>query len=106
MEPGHVFIVIVIAIGTAGVTISQIAQAWAESRKHRGTSSPPPRMDAIEARLTRMEEMIEAVALEMERVAEGQRFTAKLLAERTTPPPSEPLAARTTQLESRAIPRR
>jgi len=36
----------------------------------------------IEQRLERIEQAVEAVAVEMERVAEGQRFTAKLLAER------------------------
>lgn len=37
---------------------------------------------AIEARLERLENAIESVAVEMERVGEGQRFTARLLAER------------------------
>lgn len=33
-------------------------------------------------RLTRMEQAIESVALEVERISEGQRFTTKLLSER------------------------
>lgn len=37
---------------------------------------------AIEARLARLEDAIDGVALEVERLGEGQRFTAKLLAER------------------------
>jgi hypothetical protein len=82
MEPGQIFVVIVVAIVTSGVTLGMIAHAWAESRK-RGAGNPQPRLDAIDARLSRMEEMIETVAIEMERVAEGQRFTAKLLADRT-----------------------
>lgn len=36
----------------------------------------------IEARLARLEDAIDGIALEMERLGEGQRFTAKLLAER------------------------
>lgn len=37
---------------------------------------------AIEARLARLENAIESIAVEMERVGEGQRFTTKLLSER------------------------
>ncbi len=38
----------------------------------------------IEARLERIEQAVDAVALEMERIGEGQRFVTKLLAERPT----------------------
>lgn len=37
----------------------------------------------IEARLQRIEEAVETIALEMERMGEGQRFVTKLLAERS-----------------------
>ncbi len=39
-----------------------------------------------EARLARMETAIEAMAVEIERISEGQRFVTKLLAERHAPP--------------------
>lgn len=38
--------------------------------------------EAVEARLERLETAIESIAVEMERVGEGQRFTTKLLVER------------------------
>src|SRR5688500_1849729 len=38
----------------------------------------------VTARLERIEQSIDAVALEVERIAEGQRFTTKLLSDRTT----------------------
>ncbi|CAN5150149.1 hypothetical protein BH23GEM2_BH23GEM2_18340 [soil metagenome] len=44
----------------------------------------------IGARLERMEQSIEAIALEIERISEGQRFTTKLLAERTGAAASPP----------------
>jgi hypothetical protein len=41
-----------------------------------------PRIPAeIGARLERMEQAIEAVAIEVERISEGQRFTTRLLSE-------------------------
>ncbi len=37
----------------------------------------------VNARLERIEQAVEAVAIEVERISEGQRFTTKLLSERT-----------------------
>jgi hypothetical protein len=36
----------------------------------------------VAARLERMEQAIDSIAVEVERISEGQRFTTKLLAER------------------------
>jgi hypothetical protein len=38
----------------------------------------------VSARLERIEQAVEAVAIEVERISEGQRFTTKLLSERTS----------------------
>ena len=40
----------------------------------------------VTARLERMEQAIDSIAVEVERISEGQRFTTKLLSERTAPP--------------------
>ncbi len=82
MQPDQIFVLIVASLITSCVTLSMFAQAWGESRKAKGANEPRERLDVIEARLARMEGAIESVAIEIERVAEGQRFTAKLLAER------------------------
>ena len=50
---------------------------------------------AIGARLERMEQAIDAIAVEVERIAEGQRFTSKLLASRADPGRPESALART-----------
>jgi hypothetical protein len=39
----------------------------------------------VTARLERMEQAIDSIAVEVERISEGQRFTTKLLAERSVP---------------------
>lgn len=41
----------------------------------------PATNPALEARLDRLENAVEAMTIEMERVSEGQRFTTKLLSE-------------------------
>jgi hypothetical protein len=45
-----------------------------------------PRDPEADERLERMEHAIDAVAIEVERIAEGQRFVTKLLAERAPQP--------------------
>ncbi len=42
----------------------------------------PPSDPAADARLAHIEQAIDAMAVEIERVAEGQRFVTRLLAER------------------------
>jgi hypothetical protein len=44
-----------------------------------GTATNNPVLDA---RLSRIEEAVDTIAVEMERMGEGQRFVTKLLAER------------------------
>ena len=39
----------------------------------------------VTARLERMEQAIDSIAVEVERISEGQRFTTKLLSERVAP---------------------
>lgn len=50
------------------------------------TSLPDPE---VAARLERIERSVESIAIEIERISEGQRFTTKLLSERSAPPASE-----------------
>ncbi len=42
----------------------------------------PAELEAIEQRLSRIEQAVDAIAVETERISEGQRFTTRLLAER------------------------
>jgi len=56
-------------------------------RKDAELRQGPPIADA---RLARMEAAIESMAVEIERISEGQRFVTKLLAEREQPVKSLP----------------
>ena len=75
----------IIIAGVIGVTISisMVAMAIAKmvSSKRRKDLSDST-VTRLEERLERMELAIDAMATEVERVAEGQRFTSRLLAER------------------------
>jgi len=69
----------------AAVTIvSVMAAAYLKARGMR--SSEPACLRAVEDRLARIEQAVDAIAVEVEPISEGQRFTTKLLAERSGEP--------------------
>jgi hypothetical protein len=75
----------IIIAGVIGVTISISMIAMAVSKmvsSRRRKEMPESSVARLEERLERMEMAIDAMATEVERVAEGQRFTTKLLADR------------------------
>ena len=59
-------------------------------RLDRRDAAPGPALAQIEERLSRLEAGIDSIAVEIERISEGQRFTTRLLAERSgsAAPPS------------------
>lgn len=66
-----------------GVTIIGAPLARAMARRiERSVSGGNQVNSDVAARLERMEQAIDAIAVEVERIAEGQRFTSKLLAGR------------------------
>lgn len=69
------------AFATAIICAIGIPLARAYSRKMDADSRSPRLPTEITERLERMEQAIDSVALEVERISEGQRFTTKLLSE-------------------------
>jgi hypothetical protein len=61
-----------------------LVSAWA--KKLENESKRPALPVDVANRLERMEQSIDAIAVEVERISEGQRFTTKLLAESTNTP--------------------
>jgi hypothetical protein len=79
-------------MGGLAIILSPIARAWArrmDAEAQRGGLGAD-----VGARLERIEQAVDAIALEVERISEGQRFTTRLLSERATErlPASEPTA--------------
>jgi hypothetical protein len=67
--------VIVLAIG--------VPLLRAHLRRRERQDAMPSASPEVMQRLERMEQAIDAIAVEVERISEGQRFTTKLLSERT-----------------------
>ncbi len=85
-DPANVMVAL-FAFGSVAYSISMIAKAVGGRRKE-GTRLGGDSMPSLaEARLARIEQAVEAIALEVERISEGQRFTTKLLSEQARPAP-------------------
>jgi hypothetical protein len=89
VNPGDVAIAAII-FGTTSATIISLARMRMKAAEQRGRVNDPQ----IDDRLERIEQAVDAIALEVERMAESQRFTARLLAERLPTPEALPGAER------------
>ena len=80
-------IVAMTAILTGGVIvvslIATIGRAW---QRRSSKAAGGLAFEQIDARLERIELAVDSMAVEMERLSEGQRFTTKLLSERRPEP--------------------
>jgi hypothetical protein len=73
--------VVAIIFGTMAVVLTPLFRAW--GRRLEGKHRQPVVSDSdLAARLERIERAVESVAVEVERISEGQRFVTKVLADR------------------------
>lgn len=83
LEDILVFVGIIVAMGCfTGIIITFL------KRRAKAAVSPEllARLGEISDRLARLENSVDATAVEVERISEAQRFTAKVLAERNAAP--------------------
>lgn len=78
MNDGSITVMTLVSLSLGYALIKPVLVAWA-----RRLESKPAAASLPDPRLERMEQAIEAIALEVERISEAQRFTTKLLSERS-----------------------
>jgi hypothetical protein len=78
-DPGKVIVAVVFFVSMATVIRSVAAMFFSWRRSNASADSAGPSFN--DARLSRLEHAVDAIALEVERISEGQRFTTKLLSE-------------------------
>jgi hypothetical protein len=91
--------VIVVPVLVALPSIVIVIRMWLRHREKMAALGQTTRPSAeLEARMQRVEQAVEAIAIEMERVGEGQRFLTKVLTDRLpslpTSPSSQPQSGR------------
>lgn len=84
MEPGEVIMLAIVC--AAGVTIVRtIASTILRVREQNNRVSDAPVSRVSDDRIARIEAAVEAIAIEVERISEGQRFTTRLLSDQAKP---------------------
>lgn len=81
-----IFMIIVISVGIPLVVM--LGRKWERDSKQQRLSPD------LAVRLERIEQAVDAIAIEVERISEGQRFTTRLLTDRTG---AEPLGLPASQ---------
>lgn len=79
MNPNDVAPLFITTLITLAVTTLLIVRM----RTKKGAAVGPAELREIVERLERMEQAIDAMAVETERISEGQRFSTKLLSEKS-----------------------
>jgi hypothetical protein len=75
----QVAVIIVLLTGTLSVITVGLVRGLSPKRK------PPTLDESQNLQLQQLQQSVDAIAVEVERIAEAQRFSAKLLAERAEP---------------------
>ena len=66
-----------------GLVLQAAVTIWSK-RRRGGGEIPEGSVARLEDRLSRIEQAVEAISVEVERISEGQRFTTRLLSERAS----------------------
>lgn len=76
----------VVAIAIVFAITGYMLKIWlTHQERMKALSVDQQRIGSAEQRLERVEQAVEAIAIEVERIGEGQRFVTTLLQERTQP---------------------
>jgi hypothetical protein len=87
----------IIALGvcaTVTITVVTIGRAYVESLEVKKRARQADLPADVQDRMSRIEQAVDAIAIEVERMSEGQRFTTRLLAERFGEAGATPSASR------------
>lgn len=93
MDPDGRMVVTIVAISSSVAIMGTIAWAYIERLKLR-PGATNKQLGSIDERLARMENAIDTMSLEVERISEGQRFTTRLLSENSAEPEPTPTLER------------
>lgn len=92
----------IMGLTSVAIAVVTLGGRWLDLHyKSRAKAATPP---ADDARLARIEAAVEAMAIEVERIAEAQRFTTKVLTEGPVRPVAVPVPAADAAPAARSIP--
>ena len=83
IPPGAIAISVTFFIVVGAVIIGLPIMRALARRIDRKSAQPPQISNEVQQQLHQLSASVEAIAIEVERISEGQRFTTKMLAERS-----------------------
>ena len=89
VDPGD-WLPLVGVLMLAGTTVISIAGAYALGRSRRRDLPAAHTDPELTERMERIERLMEVMAIEVERIGEGQRFVVKVMSERNLGPGERP----------------
>lgn len=72
-------------LGVVAIAALMLRTWWLHREKMKGLWISKSALSPSDERLARVEQAVESIAIEVERIGEGQRFVTKLMNERTQP---------------------
>lgn len=83
MDPGAIVVTVIASCTAAVFIVRAIANGVVRMQELKMRAGSELYAGAGEARLQRIEQSLEAIAVEIERIAENQRYTTRLLSEKS-----------------------
>jgi hypothetical protein len=80
-DPGAIVVLAITVCSAAAFAVKVIADAAVKYRAQEHRAPDVPLSTVSDERFARLEMAVEAIAVEVERISEGQRFTTRLLNE-------------------------
>jgi hypothetical protein len=77
--------VIIVPIVFGMPTVAVMMRMWLKHKEKMAALRAPEQRSSVDARLERVEQAMDAVAVEIERIGESQRFLTKVLTDKSLP---------------------
>jgi hypothetical protein len=77
--------VVIVPIVFGMPTIALMMRMWLKHKEKMASLRAPNDQATVDARLQRVEQAVDAVAVEIERIGESQRFLTKVLTDKSLP---------------------
>jgi hypothetical protein len=77
--------VIIVPIVFGMPTVAIMMRMWLKHKEKMAALHAPQEQSTLDARLARVEQAMDAVAIEVERIGESQRFLTKVLTDKSLP---------------------
>jgi hypothetical protein len=69
------------------VILGPFARMWARRTERRAEMAPRPELQTLHRQMEQLQQSVDTLSIEMERISESQRFQSKLLFEKSQPDP-------------------